>query len=221
MKRLRKRIENPQTGSVPRHRVITLADMVEVDRTDPPNGRQGRTPASERQPIDRSYQEGQPPHAASLPSWVVPATRCLNAYIRSDYSACVAAGRAALSLQVIPMVCAVMLLALRRQGRFGEAEYLSRGLLRCSAEPGGWLYLILMLLDGALDPERLLAGFRVEYNQQLKCQVYFYWGAKLLTEGKFASATTPLLHCVSTECDVPERQLAKADLWNAFYSEVN
>jgi hypothetical protein len=220
MKWVRRRIVNRPADSVPRDKVITLAHMLEVSRTDPSDGRQGRGPAGGYQPIGGSYQEGRPAQESALPPWAEPATRCLNAYIRLDYSACTTAGREALSLQLIPTVGLVTLLAMRRQGRLAEAEGLSRALLRCGVGPGGWLYLLLMLLDGALDPERFLkerffAGFRVGVNQELECQVYFYWGAKLLTEGKFTDAIKPLLLCVRTECDALERTLAKADLATA------
>ncbi len=152
-----------------------------------------------------------------MPSWAGPATRCLNAYIQRDYLACVAAGREALSLQIIPTVGLVTLLALRRQGHFEEAASFSRALLRCGVGPGGMLFLLLMLLDGALNPEQFLkerffAGFRVGVSQELECQVYFYWGAKLLTEGKFTDAMKPLLVCVGMECNALERFLADADL---------
>jgi len=88
--------------------------------------------------------------------------------------------------------------------------------------------MLMMLLDGALDPEqflreRIFSGFRVEVSQELECQVYFYWGAKLLTEEKFNDAMRPLLVSIGTECDSLERVLAMADLEcaGAFTSKVN
>jgi hypothetical protein len=53
--------------------------------------------------------------------------------------------------------------------------------------------------------------------------VYFYWGAKLLTESKSTDAMRPLLLCVGTECDALERVLANADLAiaQALHSKVN
>jgi len=54
-------------------------------------------------------------------------------------------------------------------------------------------------------------------------QVYFYWGAKLLTEGKFNEAIRPLMLSIVTECDALERFLAMADLAcaEAFTSKEN
>jgi hypothetical protein len=209
-------------------KVITLANMVEVCRGDRSDRTQGRAPAGEGQSIDRSSQEGRPAQEEYTPPWAGPATRCLNAYIKQEYSACVAAGRDALSLQIIPTVGLVTLLALRRQGCFLEAERFSRALLRCGVGPGGMLFILLMLLDGALNPEQFLkerffAGFRVGVSRELESQVYFYWGAKLLTEGKFTSALKPLVLCVCTECDALERVLANADLAiaRALHSKVN
>ena len=90
------------------------------------------------------------------------------------------------------------------------------------------LFILIMLLDGALNPEQFLkerffAGFRVGVSQELECQVYFYWGAKLLTEGKFTSALKPLVLSISTGCDALERVLANADLAiaQALHSKVN
>jgi hypothetical protein len=128
----------------------------------------------------------------------------------------------------MPTVGLVTLLALRRQGCFEDAERFSRALLRCGVGPGGMLYLLLMLLDGALNPEQFLrerffAGFRVGVSPDLECQVYFYWGAKLLTEEKFTVAIRPLALCVATGCDALERVLANADLAiaQALHSKVN
>jgi hypothetical protein len=85
-----------------------------------------------------------------------------------------------------------------------------------------------MLLDGALNPEQFLkerffAGFQVGVWPELECQVYFYWGAKLLTEGKLTGAIRPLALCVGTQCDALERRLANADLVaaQALRSKVN
>jgi len=73
------------------------------------------------------------------------------------------------------------------------------------------------LIHGALNPaqflrERFFAGFRVGVSPDLECQVYFYWGAKLLTEEKFTAAIRPLALCLATGCDPLERFLAEADL---------
>jgi hypothetical protein len=157
---------------------------------------------------------------AGLPSWAGASTNCLNAYIKRDYLACVSAGQEALSHQFIPTVGLVTILALRRLGRSEEAEDLGRTLLRCGFGPRGTFLLFMMLLDGALDPERFLkekffAGTRVEVTPEVECQVYFYWGAKLLTEGKGTDAMRPLLLSVGTECDALERRLADADLQTA------
>jgi hypothetical protein len=228
MRRPRRGTGNRPPDTVLQGKVITLANTVEVCRGDRSNGRPGRGAAGEGRSIDRSSQEGRPVQESYMPPWAGPATHCLNAYIKQDYSACVAAGREALSLQIIPTVGLVTLLALRRQGRFGEAEGFSRALLRFGIGPGGMLFLLLMLLDGALNPEQFLkerffAGFRVGVSQELECQVYFYWGAKLLTEGKFTSALKPLVLCVCTECNALERVLANADLAiaQALHSKVN
>jgi hypothetical protein len=205
------------TSAVLGNKVLTLATRVQVCREDPSDGRQGQRRADEDPPCKCPFCESEPPQESSLPPWAGPATRCLNAYIKQEYSACVAAGREALSLQIIPTVGLVTLLALRRQGRFGEAEGFSRALLRCGVGPGGVLFLLLMLLDGALNPEQFLkdrffAGFQVGVWPELECQVYFYWGAKLLTEGKLTGAIRPLALCVGKQCDALERRLANADL---------
>jgi hypothetical protein len=227
MKRPRICIDYRPPDSVLQNKV-TLAKMVEVSRGGRSDGTQGRGPAGEGQSVDGFTQEGRPAKEGYTPPWAGPATRCLNAYIKQDYSACVAAGREALSLQIVPTVALVTLLALRRQGCFVEAERFSRALLRCGVGPGGMLFLLLMLLDGALNPEQFLkerffAGFRVGVSRELESQVYFYWGAKLLTEGKFTSALKPLALCVCTECDSLERVLANADLAiaQALHSKVN
>src|SRR5262249_47753107 len=149
MKRPRIRIDNRPPDSVLQNKV-TLANMVEVCRGDRSDGTKGRAPAGEGQSIDRTSQEGRPAQEEYIRPCAGPATRCLNAYIKQDYSTCVAAGREALSLQIIPTVGLVTLLALRRQGCFLEAERFSRALLRCGIGPGGMLFILLMLLDGAL-----------------------------------------------------------------------
>jgi hypothetical protein len=216
------------TNGVLGNKVLTLATRVQLCREDPTDGRQGQRRAVEDLPCKCPFCESEPPQESSLPLWAGPATRCLNAYVKQDYSACVAAGREALSLQIIPTVGLVTLLALRRQGLFVKAERFSRALLRCGVGPGGMLFLLLMLLDGALNPEQFLkerffAGFRVGVSRELECQVYFYWGAKLLTEGRFTIALKPLVLCVCTECDALERVLANADLAiaQALHGKVN
>lgn len=228
MKRRRTRAGRRPTSGVLGDKVLTLATRVQVCREDPTDGRQGQGRVVEDPPCECPFCESDPPQESSLPPWAGPATRCLNAYIKRDYSACVAAGREALSLQLIPTVGLVTLLALRRQGRFEDAERFSRALLRCGVGPGGMLYLLLMLLDGALNPEQFLrerffAGFRVGVSPDLECQVYFYWGAKLLTEEKFTVAIRPLALCVATGCDALERVLANADLAiaQALHRKVN
>jgi hypothetical protein len=213
MKRPRRRTGN-------RNRVITLANMVEVCRGEPSDGSQGCGPADKGETIDRSFHGSRPAQESSMPSWADAATRCLNAYIKRDYSACVAAGREALSHQLIPTIGLVTILALRRWGRSEEAEVLGRALLRSGTGRGVSFLLLMMLLDGALDPEqflkeRIFGGYRVEVSRELECQVYFYWGAKLLTEGKFSGAIRPLLICVGMECSALERSLANADLASA------
>ena len=219
MKRRRTRAGRQPTSGVLGDKGLTLATRVQVCREDPPDGRQGGRAFADP-PCECPFCESESPQETSLPPWAGPAARCLNAYIRRDYLACVAAGREALSHQILPTVALVMLLALRRQGRFQEADGFSRALLRCGVGPGGMLYLLLMLLDGALNPEQFLrerffAGFRVWVSPELECQVYFYWGAKLLTEGKFTGAIRPLALCVGTQCDALERRLANADLVTA------
>jgi hypothetical protein len=185
-------------------------------------------PAGEGRPAGGFFPEGGPARGSALPPWADPATRCLNSYIRRDYSTCVTAGREALSHQRLPTVGLVTILALHREGRLPEAEGLGRALLRGGAGPGGMFFLLLMLLDGALEPERLLgervfAGIRLGVSRELECQVYFYWGAKLLTEGKVDGSLTPLLLCVETECHALERRLADADLATAraLQSKIN
>jgi hypothetical protein len=137
-----------------------------------------------------------------------------------DYRGCVASGREALSHQFLPTVGLVTILALRRFGRAQEAEDLGRGLLRIGFGPGGMFLFLMRLLDGALDPEQFLKerffrGHPGSVSRDLECQVYFYWGAKLLTEGRFADALKPLLHAVKTECNALERWLAESDLQTA------
>lgn len=228
MKGPRKRAVSHPTNSVLRSRVITLTNRVEVCRGGPPDDRQGQGPAGENRPAGGLFPDGGPARESGLPPWAGPATRCLNSYIQRDYPACVSAGGEALSHQPLPTVGLVTILALRRQGRVKEAEGLGRALLRCGGGRGGVFFLLLMLLDGAIDPERFLrervfAGTRVEVSRELECQVYFYWGAKLLTEGKVDGSLMPLLLCVETVCHALERRLADADLATAraLQSKIN
>jgi hypothetical protein len=220
-KRPRRRAGSQPTIKVLRSGVIALVNRVEVCRGDPPDGTQGQRRAVEEEPpCECPFCESESSQESSLPPWAGPATRCLNAYIRRDYTTCIRAGTEALSHQCLPTVGLVTILALRREGRLQEAEGLGRALLRCGAGPGGMFFLLLMLLDGALEPERLLgervfAGIRVGVSRELECQVYFYWGAKLLTEGKVDGSLRPLLLCVETECHALERRLADADLATA------
>lgn len=97
---------------------------------------------------------------------------------------------------------------------------MGRELLMRGFGPGGMFLLLMRVLDGDLDAERFLKerggpGGSSEFTPELECQVYFYWGSKLLTEGKFNEALRPLLLAVNTECDALERRLADADLRTA------
>src|SRR4051794_11218237 len=142
MKRRRTRAGRQPTSGVLGKKVLTLATRVQVCREDPTDGRQGQRRAVEEDPpCECPFCESKPPQESSPPPWAGPATRCLNAYVKQDYSACVAAGREALSLQIIPTVGLVTLVALRRQGCFEEAERFSRALLRCGVGPGGMLFI--------------------------------------------------------------------------------
>ena len=172
--------------------------------------------------FDRLIQRG-PTAEEPSPSWIEGTTRCLNAYIKRDYPACVAAGTGTLVHQFIPTVGAATVLGLRRLGQAQQAEELSRSLLArgtSAGKVGGVFVLFMMLLDGALDPEQFLrehtfGGTRVELTPELACQVHFYWGARLLTEERFTDAVAPLRSAAETDCGALERRLADADLSTA------
>lgn len=221
MKRARIPPGSGQPNSVRRTRVIKLANRVEVCRVHLSDGGQDRGPAGKGGMINWPFQGVRLALDSPLPSWAEGATRCLNAYSKRDYSACFIAGAEVLSFEFIPTVGLVTILALRRGGRSRDADDLGRALLRRGIGRSGMLFLLLMmLLDGALDPEqflqeRIFSGFQIEVSQGLECQVYFYWGARLLTEGKFRDAMRPLLLSVGTDCNALERFLANADLETA------
>ena len=122
MKRLRIPPGNAPTNSVPRTRVIKLANMVEVCRDHPSDGGQDRGPAGKGGMINWPFQGVRLTLESSLPSWAEGATRCLNAYIKRDYSVCVAAGAEVLSHEFIPTVGLVTILALRRRGQSKDAD---------------------------------------------------------------------------------------------------
>jgi hypothetical protein len=152
-----------------------------------------------------------------LPFWAAGGARCLSAYMKRDYAGCVASGQEVLSHHFIPTVALVTIVALRRLSRSQEAGVLGRSLLERSFGPGGMFLFFMMLLDGVIDPKeflraRIFGGYPVEVTRKLECQVFFYWGAKLLTEERFGEAISPLLLSISTECDALERCLAEADL---------
>lgn len=226
MKRQSRRPGSRPTNSGSRTKVIKLANLMEVCRDDTSGGGQARGSGGKGAIMNLPIRLAL---GSRLPFWADGATRCLNAYIKRDYAACFAAGREVLSQQFIPTVGLVTILALRRQDRSDDADDLGRVLLRCCSGRGGMLFLMLMmLLDGALDPkqflrERIFSGFRVEVSRELECQVFFYWGARLLTEGKFNDAMRPLMLSIVPECDALERVLAMADLAcaEAFASKVN
>jgi len=229
MKRQSRRPGSRPTNSGSQTRVIKLANLIDVCCYDPSSGGQIRGSAGKGAIMNRPFHGIRLALRSPVPFWADGATRCLNAYIKRDYAACFAAGREVLSHQFIPTVGLVTILALRRQDRSDDADDLGRALLRRGFGRNGMFFLLLMmLLDGALDPkqflkERCFGGFRVEVSQELECQVYFYWGARLLTEGKFNDAVRPLMVSVVTECDALERFLAMADLAyaEAFTSKVN
>ncbi len=172
--------------------------------------------------FDRLFPLAQSSEATPS-SWIEGTTRCLNAYIKRDYPACVAAGNDTLLHQFIPTVGAATVLGLRRLGQAEEAEALGRSLLgraMGAGRVGGVFLLFMQLLDGALDPEaflrdRTFSGTQLEMTPELACQVNFYWGARLLTEARFADAVRPLRCAAETECSALERRLADADLSTA------
>jgi len=156
----------------------------------------------------------------NLEPWAKPSAGCLNAYIRREYAVCASAGQATLAIDFIPIVGLVTILALRRLGLGDTAEDLGRNLLLRNFGPDGMFLMFMRVLDGDLEPERFLQnldghGDATVINPDIECQVYFYWGAKLLTEGKFTEAMRPLLLSVATESDTLERSLADADLKTA------
>lgn len=136
-------------------RIITLANMIEVCRVDPSDGRQGQGPADEGRPIRCSSTKGRLTQESCMFPWADAATRCLHAYIQLDYAACVTTGCEALSHQLIPTDGLVTIVALRREGRLEEAEGFGRALLRCGVGPGGMLLLLLMLLSVVFCSRRL------------------------------------------------------------------
>lgn len=214
-----KRRKHNQRKGTPGNTGKCLVNRLEISR-DYPFGAVPVRSAGRTDKCFNWFSQSRPNKDWSLPSWVNRAARCLNAYVSRNYTGCVASGRKFLSHQFIPTVGLVTILALRRLGLVQEAEVLSRGLLHRGFGPGGMFLLLMMLLDGALDPEQFLeerffGGYRVEVSRDLECQVYFYWGAKLVTEGRVNSAMRPLLLAVGTECDALERRLAEADLEEA------
>ena len=77
--------------------------------------------------------------------------------------------------------------------------------------------MLMMLLDRALDPEeflkeRVFLGYPITVSVDLECQVYFYWGARELTEGNYSDAVKPLALAIGRKCQALERRLAEADL---------
>lgn len=142
---------------------------------------------------------------------------CLKAYVHQDFETCVMAGRAVLTVDFISTVALLTIVSLRRLGRQEEADAFGRELLIHSFGPKGIFLLFMMILDGALNPERFLreqvfGGDRMEVTEELKCQVYFYWGVKLLMEGNLPEAGQILSNSVEILADIPEWTLAHADL---------
>jgi hypothetical protein len=125
---------------------------------------------------------------ARIPPWARSATACLNAYIKRDYRACVSAGMTVFEEHQIVPVGLTTIVALRRLGRNDEADELGGMLLMRSLGPGGVFLHLMRVLDGDLDPDALLAragGPDFPQNtEEFQCQVYFRWGARLLTERK-------------------------------------
>lgn len=109
---------------------------------------------------------------------------------------------------------------MNRERQPEEAEELSRILLQSRFTGAEGFLLFIMLLDGALNPatflkEQNFGGYRIDVTPELECRVNFYWGAKLLTEGKFDEALKQLSLSVNLKCNIVERLLAEADLQTA------
>jgi hypothetical protein len=210
------RLKRNQRKRAPRNSVKNLVSSLEVFREYPSGTGHAGLRAGNNE-LFNGLNRSAPESELTLPAWAEGAARCLNAYISRDYSRCATYGQEALSHQFLPTVGLVSILALRRLRRPQKADALGRSLLRLGFGPGGMFLFFMMLLDAAIEPEeflreRFFGGYQVKVTKELRCQVYFYWGAKLVTEESFSDAIRPLLLSVGTECDALERRLAEADL---------
>ncbi len=154
---------------------------------------------------------------STCPSWADPATSCLNAYIKREYAVCASAGQAALATNFLPTVGPVTILALHRLGRTAEAEDLGNKLLLRSFGMNGTFLMQMRLIDGDLEPEQCLQNQNdsvddTSTKRDNECEIYFYCGAKLLTDGKLTQAFRPLLLATWADGAALERELANADL---------
>ena len=143
--------------------------------------------------------------------------KSIDAYVAREYADCILAGQEALATHFVANIGLITIIAFRRLGQFDDAESLGREiLLRCLDED---LIHLMRVLDDDLDPERFIRESAFDDSRKdyldLKCRVYFYWGARLLTDHKFGESIEPLLLSLGTESDAAERGLAAADLKTA------
>jgi CHAT domain-containing protein/tetratricopeptide (TPR) repeat protein len=133
--------------------------------------------------------------------------QCIQSFTDKNYAACVEQALGLMSSGATHEVLQVLLLSLERLGRADAVEQLAPRILAATSS-ADWDHRLLRLTLGQVDPAEVL---RLADNDTRRCQVHYYWGARLLALGQIEPAQDAFNACLRFDASCLERQLAEVE----------
>lgn len=135
-------------------------------------------------------------------------TICDGAFIARDYAKCAETAEAALEIYSHAMLYQLLVISLQRLKRVKEEKFQGDRALSILRYAGWHAHLMLITL-GEIDAEKVYAHAN---NDDDRCQVRFYEGARFVTLGKKFEARLSLSECNNCKTDLMEKWLVGAEL---------